>query len=299
MGVARPGAVVFGKENPVAPIYFNKQKNGVNQSNGFCVVIGGNKNEVWVFASSNSTAGAGQILRYRTADSVYLGFIYNTNQPAFDAGYNIKAMYYDDVKRRWWFGLTTGGMVVLDSATNNWSKINFSSVFPTGTIINTNAITGDTRGNIYIGTNKGFVFFGSPNASTITNPLTESQYSLYTMADGLPANNVRGIAIDYRVGRIILATDSGIVFKNTLCKECINTGPVYSKIPGDWSNPGVWEDGVVPGIGALVVIKHAVVISQNANCKSVKVEGGGKLTVNTGVTLMVEGETYLSNEPGR
>jgi len=299
VGVARPGAVVFGKENPVAPIYFNKQKNGVNQSNGFCVVIGGNKNEVWVFASSNSTAGAGQILRYRTADSVYLGFIDNTNQPAFDAGYNIKAMYYDDVKRRWWFGLTTGGMVVLDSATNNWSKINFSSVFPTGTIINTNAITGDTRGNIYIGTNKGFVFFGSPNASTITNPLTESQYSLYTMADGLPANNVRGIAIDYRVGRIILATDSGIVFKNTLCKECINTGPVYSKIPGDWSNPGVWEDGVVPGIGALVVIKHAVVISQNANCKSVKVEGGGKLTVNTGVTLMVEGETYLSNEPGR
>ena len=297
VGLARPGAVVFGKENPVSPIYFSKQRNGVNQSNGFCVVMGGNKYEVWVFASSNSTAGAGQILRYRIADSVYLGSIDNTSQPAFDLGYNIKAMYYDEVKRRWWFGLTTGGMVVLDSATNTWSKVNFASVFPVGTIVNSNAITGDTRGNIYIGTTKGLVFFGSPNASTITNPLLESQYRLYTMADGLPANSVKGIAIDYRVGRIILATDSGIVFRNTLCKECINTGPVYSKIPGDWSNPGIWEDGVVPGLSANVVIRHTVVVSQNANCKSIKVESGGNVIVNTGVTLNVEGENYLTNEP--
>jgi Zn-dependent metalloprotease len=295
VGVSRPGSVVFGKEAPVAPIYFSKQKNGVNQQNGFCLGIAGNKYEIWTFASSNSTTGGGQILRYRTVDTAYLGFIDNTNQPVFTAGFNVKALYYDDVKKRWWIGLTTGGIVVLDSATNTWSSINFNTVFPVGTIVNNNAITGDTKGNIYIGTTNGMVFFGSQNSSVVSSPTDVTQYKLYTTADGLPSNNVRGIAIDYRANRLLIATENGIAFRHTLCKECINTGPVFSIMPGNWSNPGIWASGQVPGIGSNVIVKHPVVVTQDANCNSLKVQGNGKVTVNAGTKLNVEAGDYYAD----
>jgi hypothetical protein len=294
VGVSRPGCVVFGKEVPVPPVSFNKQKNGVNQNNGFCLSVAGNKGEVWSFASSNSSFGGGQILRYRTADTTYLGFIDTTNNNAFRSGFNVKAMYYDTAARRWWIGLTTGGLVVMDSATNTWSSINFPDAFPPGTIINNNAITGDTRGNIYIGTTNGYVFFGSADRAVPTNPLNPAQYKRYTTADGLPSNNVRGVAIDYRASRVLLATDNGIAFRHILCPECINSGPKYSVMPGDWSNPGIWAGGQVPGENTNVVINHTISVTQNAVCNSVKVLPGGSVSVSSGVRLSIESLNYNS-----
>jgi hypothetical protein len=122
--------------------------------------------------------------------------------------------------------------------------------------------------------------------------LDVTQYKRYTRADGLPSDTVRAVTIDYRAGRILLATDNGIAFKYTLCRECINTGPVYSIMPGNWSNPGIWASGEVPGLNANVVVKHAVVVTQDANCNSLKVQGLGNVTVNTGVKLNVEAADY-------
>jgi Zn-dependent metalloprotease len=294
-GISRPGAVVRGLQNPVSPKFFDKTVNGVNQSNGFCLSVAGNKNEVWVFASSNAGT-AGQILRYRSADTVFLGAIDNTNQPVFAAGFNVKAMYYDEVKRRWWIGLTTGGVVVLDSASNTWSSINFPAIFPAGTIVNNNAITGDTQGNIYIGTTNGLVFFGSQNAAVVANPTDAAHYKRLTTADGLPSDNIRSVALDYRASRILLATENGIAFRHFLCKECINTGPQFSVMPGNWSNPGIWASGQVPGLTANVIIRHPVTVTQDANCNSLKIEGQGNVTVNAGATLNIESSNYNSNQ---
>lgn len=291
----RPGAVTRGMVTPVSPQYFDKTVNGIYQVNGFCQTIGGNKNEVWVFASSNTPSGTNQIVRYRTADTTFIGTIDNSNVPDFPVGFTAKAIYFDNVKLRWWIGLSNGGIVVRDSATHTWISINFPTIFPAGTIVNNNAITGDTQGNIYIGTSQGYVFFGSANSSVVLNPLDVSQYKVYTTSDGLPSNNIRSIAIDYRASRVLLATDNGIAFKYLLCKECVNSGPVFSIMPGNWSNPGIWASGSVPGLNANVVVRHAVTVDQDANCNSIKVETGGNVTVKTGVILNVESASYNAN----
>jgi hypothetical protein len=120
--------------------------------------------------------------------------------------------------------------------------------------------------------------------------------NLQAWADRLPSNDVKGIAIYHRVGRILLATKSEIVFKNLLCKECVNIGPAYSVLPGNWVNPGIWAVGKVPGVNSNVIIKHPVVITSDANCNSLKLEGSGKITVNAGVKLNIEGLEYKASE---
>ena len=292
----RNGNAMRGLPSPVTDTlkYFKKILNVDKQAITYCQTIAGNKDEVWVYVSM-STPDTNKIIRYRRTDTAYLGALDITNSP-LPKNFIIKAMFYDPVNKKWWLGMSTGGLYTYTPAGSSWNQINFPTIFPAGTIVNNNAITGDTRGNIYIGTNKGYVFFGSPNSSVVLNPLDVSQYKLLTMADGLPANNVKGIAIDYRSSRIVIATDSGIVFKYLLCKECVNTGPAYSILPGNWVNPGIWAGGKVPGINSNVIIKHAVIITSDANCNSLKLEGSGKITVNAGVNLTIEGLKYEKAE---
>lgn len=296
-GNNRPGAVTRGLETPVPPQTFDKIESGVYQVNGFCQTIGGNKDEVWVYANSNTSTGLSQLLRYRTSDTTFLGFIDNSNTPVLTTNFVAKAIYYDDVKQRWWIGLQNGGMLVRDSVTHSWMTVNFPAIFPAGTIVSNNAITGDTRGNIYIGTNNGYIFFGTPGANNpLLNPLDESLYKRYTRAaDGLPSDTVRAIAIDYRAGRLLLATENGIAFRYTLCKECINTGPVYTITPGNWSNPGIWAGGKAPGLNSNVIVRHAVTVTEDANCNSLKTQNGGSVTVNTGVNLNIESAENPAN----
>jgi hypothetical protein len=301
-GTSRPGSAARGLKSPVTnPLnYFRKMLPGIGTYWGFCQTIAGNNNEVWVYCDQNrfdtlKNHWVSQIIRYRTTDTAYLG-MYDSSNTILPRAFQARAMYYDSVYKKWWLGMFTGGVYTYTPATSTWNQINFPNIFPTGTIINNNAITGDTRGNIYIGTTKGYVYFGSPNSSVVLDPLDETQYKRFTMADGLPSNNIKGIAIDYRASRILMATDSGIVFKYLLCKECVNTGPAYSVLPGNWVNPGIWAGGKVPGINSNVIIKHAVVITSDANCNSLKLEGAGKITVNAGVKLNIEGLKYESSD---
>ena len=297
-GISRPGSAARGLKSPVTnpPNYFRKMLPGIGTNFGFCQTIAGNNNEVWVYSDQNrfdtlKRHWVSQILRYRTTDTAYLG-MYDSSNTILPRNFQARAMYYDSVYKKWWLGMFTGGVYTYTPGTATWNQINFTTIFPTGTIVNNNAITGDTRGNIYIGTNRGYVFFGSPNSSVVLNPLDETQYKRFTMADGLPSNNIKSIAIDYRASRILMATDSGIVFRYLLCKECINTGPSYSVLPGNWVNPGIWAGGKVPGIHSNVIVKHPVIITSDANCNALKLEGSGKITVNAGVKLNIEGLEY-------
>jgi Zn-dependent metalloprotease len=293
VGLSRPGSVVIGKEVPVPPISFTKQKNGVNQNNGFCLGISGNKNEVWVFASSNSTTGGGQILRYRTADTAYLGFYDNTNT-SLPLGFNVKAIYYDSVYKNWWVGLTTGGIFIYSTLSSTWTNINFPAIFPAGTTINNNAITGDIRGNIYIGTNNGYAVVGDPLGGTPTNPYSEADYKLYTKANaGLPNNNVKGLALDYNANRLLIATDGGIMFKYSLCRNCIGGNNATTATAGPWHDPTTWSAQAVPNLLTNVVIKHNITINANAECKSLKIVAPGNVTVAPGVEFKVSNVSYL------
>ncbi|MCW3092506.1 MAG: peptidase thermolysin [Ferruginibacter sp.] len=289
-GISRAGAVVRGLSSPVvAPNYFKKIVTGVDPGNGFCQTIGGNATEVWVFATSNF--GHSQILRYRTADSAFIGYADETNS-TLPAGFTAKAIFYDTVGKQWWVGMSSGGIYVYK---NGWTQVNFPAIFPTGTIINNNAITGDAKGNIYIGTTNGYVFYGTVNANAVLKPDSVGLYKRYTTADGLPSDNVKAICVDTRASRVLLATDNGIVFKYNLCPSCINTGPIYSGIPGPWNSPGVWSSGEVPGSNSNVVVKHAVMVTQDATCNSLQVINPGSVTVAPGVKLSIQGQAIYMN----
>jgi len=285
--VIRPGSVIRGLGTPiVAPNYFKKIVKGVDQNNGFCAPIGGNESQVWVFATSNF--GRNQILRYNTADTSFIGFFDETNS-ILPQGFFTKAIYYDKVYKLWWVGMLQGGVYIYNTISSTWTQVNFPSIFPAGTIINNNAITGDDRGNVYIGTTNGYVFYGNVNAQVALKTDSLGLYKRFTKADGLPADNIRAVCLDTRANRVIMATDSGIVFKYILCPSCIGAGPIFSMFPGPWSSSAVWSNGDVPGINTNVVITHAVTVTQDANCNSLKIISPGSVTVSPGVKLNVEG----------
>jgi ligand-binding sensor domain-containing protein len=253
--------------------------------------MGGSDTEVWVFASNNSSTGGNQILRYNIVDTSFIGFVDNTNS-TLPVNFTAKAIYYDSVGKRWWVGMLSDGIYVYNTTMPGWSHVNFNNIFPSGTFVNNHAITGDTKGNIYIGTSTGLVYFGSSSSSAVLNPLDPALYTKYNLSNGFISDNVRSIAVDYRASRIIVATDSGIAFKYSLCKECINKLPVYTVAAGNWNNPASWPDGILPVENDVVIIRHPIVITQNTNIKSLRVIPPGSITVNSGVQFNVQGVKY-------
>jgi len=291
-GVSRPGYVARGRQLGASiDTPFKKIALGTDINNGLVQTIGGYDKEVWAFAPNNF--GHSQLLRYKTIDTSFIGYVDETNS-TLPGGFTAKAIYFDTVGKKWWIGMQSGGVYIYDIVNPGWKQINFPTIFPVGTIVNNNAITGDRKGNIYIGTTNGYVFFGSPNSSVVLNPDSLNQYKRYTTAEGLPSNNVKAIAMDYRAARILLATENGIAFRYLLCKECVNSGPVYSAFPGNWNNPLTWISGEVPGLNANVIVRHDVTVTQDANCNTITVERQGKITVNAGVILNVEGINYIA-----
>lgn len=168
-----------------------------------CLAVGGHLDEVWVFAQANFNTN--QILRYR-ADSgphAFLGAYDYTNTSVLTNGFRANAIYFDDLQRGW-IGLQDGGIIIKSGSV--WKKMNASSIFPAGTVVNPNAITSDQRGNVYIGTSNGLVIYRGGAVDSA------SSYRRVTTVDGLPTNNINGIAEDTFRNRIILAHSSGISF---------------------------------------------------------------------------------------
>lgn len=56
---------------------------------------------------------------------------------------------------------------------------------------------------------------------------------------------------------------------------------------GNWNDPAIWEGNVLPPADADVVIRNNVVANINVACNSLKVEGAGVFTVNTGINITV------------
>ncbi|MBC7887890.1 MAG: hypothetical protein H7Z13_08365 [Ferruginibacter sp.] len=241
-GSARAGGISVGLN--ATTDYFTKVTNGLQvfpyvNSNlaglPICISIGGNKDECWVGVRQNFNKS--QILRYHPLSSygTFLGVYDNTNVPELPAGFRANAIYFDSEGRQW-IGLASGGVVVKEGAV--WTSVNMISIFPPGTTVNFNAITGDDEGNIYIGTTNGLVIYSGGTVSS------SGSYELLTNSDGLPSNNITGIAADIKNSRILLASTNGVAIwkKNkriTVNLVWDNSFPITGPKP-----KGVVADGV-------------------------------------------------------
>lgn len=226
-----------------------------------CYTACGDRDEVWIGAETNYTIATGsttQILRYDALSGQFLGGwdqngafdntrLYYNNQPRIytgdtstrgilPAGFRTTAMYTDREGRRW-VGLRNGGVVVKTGGV--WKAVNMPSVIPPGTMVNFNAITSDEFGYIYIGTSGGLVVFD--NGGDVTDT---TFYKRITTAEGLPSNNITGVAYDKAGGRMLITSDAGVTFMKYNYRIRVDMIWDYS-FPYRFNQPiGVAADGV-------------------------------------------------------
>ncbi len=225
-----------------------------------CYALGSDGTEVWVGAEMNYQLVSGsssQILRYDAYSGKFLGgydqngeydnkrmlynneakvYVNNSTQGIFSSGFRTTAMHVDKEKR-WWIGLRAGGFVV--KMGSQWLKIDTTDLVPSGAMVNFNAITSDKQGNVYIGTSNGLLVFQYGG-----DPGLVDDYKRYTTADGLPSNNITGIALDTAREQMVLTSDAGVTFMSY--KQKIDVKMIWDySIPGREGNPiGVAADGV-------------------------------------------------------
>ena len=256
--------------------------NAVSAGTPSCYAIASNGTEVWVGAETNyqpATGSSTQILKYDSYSGKHLGGydqngefdntrLYYNNQPKvyintstkgiFSYGFRTTAMHVDKEKR-WWIGLRAGGMVV--KMGSQWLKIDTSALFPSGAMVNFNAIASDKLGNVFIGTSAGLLMFQYGG-----DPGLVDDYKRYTIADGLPSDNITGIAYDSAAERMVLTSNAGVTFMSFKNKIDVKMIWDYS-IPGREDNPiGVAADGV-----SRVYLKIKKASDTLPNIKTVKV----------------------------
>jgi pimeloyl-ACP methyl ester carboxylesterase len=225
-----------------------------------CYGIASDGTEIWVGAEQNYQAASGsstQILKYDAYSGKHLGgydqngefdnerlvynnqqkvYINNSTQGIFSPGFRTTAMHVDKEKR-WWIGLRFGGLVV--KMGSQWLKIDTTALIPAGAMINFNAIASDKRGNVYIGTSNGLLVFQYGG-----DPGLVDDYKRYTTTDGLPSNNITGIALDTAREQMVLTSDAGVTFMSFKNKIDVKLVWDYS-CPSRLEEPiGVAADGV-------------------------------------------------------
>ena len=288
-GVSAAGGVGRGFL-PVVPNYFTRIRKGLQQSRvtdgtASIYVIGGDSKVIWAHTQNNY--GRSQILRYNNTvltDTLRSLDVTNIFADGFlPDQFNAKGIYFDAKGNRW-ITVNGTGIVVTDSTEAVWDKVNFAQLFPTAPSFNNGAIAGDTAGNVYFGTTAGLIVY------TAGKPFDDlKSYKLYTTNHGLPSNNVKSIAVDSMRQKLLLATDNGIVFWNPTCAN----GPIVDNqnfsttATGDWNNPAIWCNGVVPPVNAKIIVRHPVTITTNTHCQSLQLVLPGSFMVATGIKLLV------------
>jgi len=205
---ATKGGINYGL-HPLQPFFTNVTQGLSTQANELtnCEAIGGNAKEVWVAARPNN--GKAQILRYNRQTRALIGTIDNSNNSLLSSTFFTRAIFFDN-NGYTWIGFSTGGLLVL-KPDSTWERINFPELL-SGAAINNNALAQDEFGNVYIGTNTGLLRFKSPLYNPGSVPWLSGSYEKYTTDNGLPSNNITGIAYDAKHKRMILATSGGVSF---------------------------------------------------------------------------------------
>lgn len=210
------GGLSIGLNDFLSPRFFNNNDAGYDTLSAartpitpLSEAIGGNKEEVWVAVRQNRNGS--QILRYNP-DGTYINTPYdNRNVPLLPFGFSAQAILFDEAGNRW-IGLKSGGLVIKQG--DNWLKMDIQSLITPGAQININAMVEDENGNVYIGTSDGMLQYMSRKFSLGSSPDYPPSYKRYTTLNGLPDNNVTGLAYDKKYGRLLITTSAGVTFMN-------------------------------------------------------------------------------------
>ena len=237
--------------------------------------VGGNNEQIFVFAPANF--GKSQIVVYNASSGSLITSFDNSNTGGvLTTNFFARAIYADFNKNKW-VGMDVGG-IALANSNNQWQSINYPNIFPTDSSVNNNAIAGDRNGNVFIGTTAGLVMYNGTGINSA------NAFRLFTMADGLPSNNVTALVVDSILRKIVIATDNGITYwdKDCLMNSCEPKVPAIASTTknGNWSDPTVWNNGVVPDCNTIVVVYHTLVIDPNeAVCHSLFPVKGSNTTI--------------------
>jgi pimeloyl-ACP methyl ester carboxylesterase len=174
------------------------------------------------------------VMRYNRFTGAYIGKYdqLNTGMP-FGLTNTTAAppAIYTDAKNRVWLALGGNRLAVMD--TSGWHYIGVPTLLTGGGSIQPNAISGDRKGVVYIGTDAGLlVFNNNKDTSGVASYTKDSSYCLYTMAstaNKLPSNYIRGTHVD-RSGNVWLATGSGV------CKLQLGDLMMYNLLPQPGGN---------------------------------------------------------------
>jgi len=215
--------------------------------------VGGNGEEVWVAARLNN--GGSQILRYKPT-SEYIGFHGSADTSLFQAGFAAQAIHFD-VKGNRWIGLKAGGLIIKNR--EGWLKMDAPSFFPAGTQVNFNAITSDVFGNVYIGTSNGLLEYLNRDYNPGSSPDYSPSYRHYTTNNGLPSNNITGVAYDREHGNILITSDAGVTFMKTR-EEYIKgvVFDVFCNLDGPKTSSGLQQKPLTRGVTTVRLFKDGV-----------------------------------------
>ncbi len=197
--------------------------------------VGGNYREVWVAARQNF--GVSQILRYQ-ASGEFIGVHGTADTSLFQTGFSAQAIHFDKDSNRW-IGLKSGGLII--KTPSGWVKMDAGSLIPPSTQINYNAIASDEYGNVYIGTSAGLLVYESREYNPLSSPDYVPSYTKYTTNDGLPSNNITGLAYDAINGKVLITSDAGVTFMDNTEKYI--KGIVYD-VFGDFDNENIVRPGL-------------------------------------------------------
>jgi Secretion system C-terminal sorting domain/PGAP1-like protein/Fibronectin type III domain len=174
------------------------------------------------------------IMRYNRFTGAYIGKYDQTNTGLPFGLTNTTAAapaIYTDAKNRVWLALGGNRLAVMD--TSGWHYIGVPTLLAGGGSVQPNAISGDRKGVVYIGTDAGLlVFNNNKDTSGVASYTKDSSYCLYTMAstaNKLPSNYIRGTHVD-RSGNVWLATGSGV------CKLQLGDLMMYNLLPQPGGN---------------------------------------------------------------
>ncbi len=183
---------------------FSRITTGLPATMILCYAVGIQKTanpEVWIGVDASPGTSA-YMARYDTSNN-YLGKFDGTNTSLPLATPRPKAIYCAK-DGTCWVGFNTGIIGVYSAGL--FSILNSSnSLMPASATTNYNAISEDLAGNIWIGTNSGLLEVDNGNF------ISNAAFHFYTTADGLPSNNITGIASDKNNNKWI-CTDAGIAY---------------------------------------------------------------------------------------
>lgn len=157
----------------------------------------------------NGTCTAPYIAEYNTSGG-FVTKVSNGLPFTNEAGSPLPRSIFGDSDGRVWVGMNTGDKVIAVHKDNSWTLIDRTITnLPAGTAINFQSITEDKSGAIWIGTSNGLLrFYGN-------DYLEPKNWTLYTVANGLPSNFINGVAID-NLNNKWLSTAAGIVKINSI-----------------------------------------------------------------------------------